>query len=61
MTPEQRDELQNSYVNQVIEDMDLSSLIQLASDLLDEHLDKVSNEDLVDTVKELYPKLLNDT
>ena len=61
MTPEQRFELQNSYVSQVIEDMDLSSLIQLASDLLDDHLDKQSDEELIDTVKEFYPELLNET
>ena len=61
MTPEQRDKLQNSYVSQVIEDMDLNSLIDLASDSLHDYLDKESDEELIDTVKEQYPDLLNDT
>ena len=62
MTPEQRDELQNSYINQLIwENRDLESITQLAFDLLHNHLDKESDEKLIDTVKELYPELLNDT
>ncbi len=60
MTPEQRDKLQASYVNAVIDDMD--SLIQYAADLLHHYLDKDSNDDdLIELVKELYPELLNDT
>ncbi len=62
MTPEQRDKLQASYVNAVIDDMDMDSLIQLAADLLHHYLDKESNDDdLIELVKELYPELLNDT
>ena len=62
MTPEQRAELQNSYVNQLIwENRDLESITQLAFDLLHYHLDKESDKELIVTVKELYPELLNDT
>ena len=62
MTPEQRDELQNSYVNQLIDDnADLESITQLAFDLLHNYLDKQSDKELIVTVKELYPELLNDT
>ena len=64
MTPEQRAELQNSYVNQLIDDnMDLESITQLAFDLLHHYLDKEmdSGEKLIAAVKELYPELLNDT
>ena len=62
MTPEQRDELQNSYVNQLIDDnMNLESITQLAFDLLHNYLDKQSDKELIVTVKELYPELLNDT
>ena len=59
MTPNQRDELQNSYVSQVIDDMDLDSLIQIASDSLHDYLDKESNDELIETVKEVYPELIN--
>jgi hypothetical protein len=61
MTPEQRDKLQNSYVSQLIDDMALKSLIQYVSDSFHGYLDKESDEKLIDTVKEFYPDLLNDT
>ena len=62
MTPEERDKLQASYVNAVIDDMDMDSLIQYAADSLYHYLDKDSNDDdLIELVKELYPELLNDT
>ena len=61
MTPEERDELQNSYVNTVIDDMDLGSIIQYAADALHDDLNKESNDELIATVKDLYPELLNDT
>ena len=59
MTPDQRDKLQNAYVNAVIDGMDMDSLIQYAADALHHYLDKESNTELIDTVKELYPELLN--
>ena len=60
MTPDQRDKLQNAYVNAVIDGMDMDSLIQYAADSLHHYLDKFeSNTELIDTVKELYPELLN--
>jgi len=58
MTPEERDKLQNSYVHAVIDDMDMDSLIQYAADSLHHYLDNESNEELFQTVKELYPDLL---
>ena len=61
MTPEERYLLQVAYVTEVINDMDLDSLIQYASDSLHDYLDKESNDELIETVKELYPELLNDT
>jgi hypothetical protein len=61
MTPEERDKLQDAYVHAVIDDMDMDSLIQYAADSLHHYLDKESNDELIETVKELYPELLNDT
>ena len=61
MTPNERGRLQDSYVREVINDMDMDSLIQYAADSLHHYLDKESNDDLIDTVKEIYPELLNDT
>ena len=59
MTPEERAKLQASYVNAVIDVLDMDSLIQYAADSLHHYLDKESNEELFQTVKELYPELLN--
>ena len=62
MTPEERDKLQDAYVHAVIDGMDMDSLIQYAADSLNHYLDKFeSNTELIATVKELYPELLNDT
>ena len=62
MTPDERDKLQDAYVHAVIDDMDMDSLIQYAADSLHHYLDKFeSNTELIATVKELYPELLNDT
>tara|TARA_B100001057_G_scaffold43616_1_gene39009 strand:- start:3395 stop:3577 length:183 start_codon:yes stop_codon:yes gene_type:complete len=58
MTPEERESLQDRYVSEVINDMDIDSLIQYASDALSHYLDKESDEDLVDLIHEIYPKLL---
>ena len=59
MTSEEREDLQDRYVYEVINDMDLDSLIQYASDALSHYLDKESDEDLVDLVDEIYPQLLS--
>ncbi len=58
MTSEEREDLQERYVYEVINDMDLDSLIEYASDALSHYLDKESDEDLVDLVHEVYPQLL---
>ena len=58
MTSEEREDLQERYVYEVINDMDLDSLIEYASDSLSHYLDKESDEDLVDLVHEVYPQLL---
>ena len=58
MTSEEREDLQEKYVSEVINDMDLDSLIEYASDSLSHYLDKESDEDLVDLVHEVYPQLL---
>ena len=61
MTPEERDKLQDAYVHAVINDMDMDSLIQYAADSLHHYLDKESTDELIETVEEIYPELLNDT
>jgi hypothetical protein len=59
MTSEEREDLQEKYVYEVINDMDMDSLTQYAGDALSHYLDKESDEDLVDLVHEIYPHLLS--
>ena len=59
MTSEEREDLQERYVYEVINDMDLDSLIEYASDAFSHYLDKESDEELVDLVQEIYPQLLS--
>jgi hypothetical protein len=62
MTPEERDKLQNDYAYAVINDMELSYVIDYAAQSLNDDLENnTSNDELIALVKELYPELLNDT
>ena len=60
MTPEQRDKLQDDYIHQIVDDMDLKSLIAMACDFLTKEYDIYSTEELIADVKEYYPELLED-
>jgi len=58
MTPEERDKLQDDYVNQVVDDMDLKTLCAVVYDHLNHNLDSYTTEELITEVKEYYPELL---
>jgi len=58
LTPEQRDKLQDDYIHQIVDDMDLKSLISLAYDYMAKEYDTYSTQELIDDVKEYYPELL---
>jgi len=60
LTPEQRDKLQDDYIHQIVDDMDLKSLIAMACDFLTKEYDIYSTEELIADVKEYYPELLED-
>jgi len=59
MTPEQRDKLQDVYIQQTIDDMDLNILMAFAYDTINEDLNNYSNDELTELVEEFYPELLN--
>lgn len=59
MTPEERDKLQDDYVNQVVDDMDLKTLCEFVYDSISGSLDDYSTEELITEVKEYYPHLLD--
>jgi len=58
LTPEERDKLQDDYVNQVVDDMDLKCLLAFVYDSISCSLDDYSTEELITEVKEYYPHLL---
>ena len=53
-----RDELQASYIDRIIDGMDLKDLIALVYDQLDDNLDKYTVSELIEEVEQYYPDLL---
>ena len=55
-----RSDLQENLIQQILDDMDLDGLMQLAYDYMDESYGKYSDEELKEEVKEYYPHLLEE-
>ena len=55
-----RDELQDQYINRIIDGMDIDGLCQLAYDYLNESYDKYSVDELIAEVEEYYPDMMED-
>jgi len=53
-----RDELQDRYINEIIDGMDHKSMYQYVYDNLADHLDKYSVDELITEVEDYYPDLL---
>ena len=58
MTPEQREQLQDDFINHLVDDMDLKTLCRFACDVLSQEYDQYTIEELKTEVKEYYPELL---
>ena len=56
-----RDQLQENLIQQILDDMDLDGLMQLAYDYMDESYGKYSDEELMEEVKEYYPNILEES
>ena len=54
-----RDELQDKYIQQVIDSLDFGDCLAILYDYMDESFNKYSDEELKEEVKEYYPELLN--
>ena len=57
LTIEQRDKLVETYVNNVVDDMDMKCLIHVACETLEEGLKNETDQDLINTIEEIYPHL----
>ena len=53
-----RDQLQNDYIESIIDGMDHKSMYQYVYDHLSAHLDKYFVDELITEVKDYYPELL---
>ena len=55
-----RDELQNDLITQILDDMDIKTMMAILYDYMDVDYDKYSVDELIEEVKEYYPHLLED-
>ena len=55
-----RDQLQEAYIESIIDGMDHKSLWQYVYDNLNDHLDKYTDEKLTTEVEDYYPDLLEE-
>ena len=55
-----RDELQNNYVQEVIDGLDLKDCLAMLFDYLSNDMDKLTLNELIEDVEEYYPHLLED-
>ena len=55
-----RDELQDNYINRILDGMDIKDMMAILYDQFDENLDKYSVNELIEEVQEYYPDLLED-
>ena len=56
-----RDQLQDDYINTIIDGMDMKDLIRIVYDNLESNLDKYSVDELIAEVEEYYPHLLEES
>ena len=55
-----RDQLQDAMINQILDDMDIKTMIAILYDNMSESYDKYSVDELIAEVEEYYPQLLED-
>ena len=53
-----RDQLQDSVIQPILDDMDIKTMMAILYDSMSEDYDKYSDEEILEEVKEYYPDLL---
>lgn len=61
LTDMNRSELQNELIQQMLDDMDIKTMMALLYDMLDESYDKYSEKELIAEVEEYYPHILEES
>ena len=54
-----RDELQDNLINQILDDMDIKTMMACLYDFMNASYDKYSVNELIEEVEEHYPHLLD--
>ena len=55
-----RDQLQDAMIQQILDDMDIKTMMAILYDNMSESYDKYSDSELMEEVKEYYPHLLEE-
>ena len=55
-----RDQLQDNMIQQILDDMDIKTMMAILYDNMSESYDKYSDSELMEEVKEYYPHLLEE-
>ena len=55
-----REQLQDAYINEIIDGMDLKDMMALLFDMIDKEMDIYTDEELKEEVKNYYPHLLEE-
>lgn len=53
-----RDELQDAYINEIIDSMDIKDLMSFVYDQIDSNLETYTVNELIEEVEQFYPHLL---
>ena len=56
-----RDALQDNMINQILDDMDIKTMMAILYDNMSESYDKYSVDELIEEVEEYYPHLLEES
>jgi len=56
-----RDQLQDNMINQILDDMDIKTMMAILYDNMSESYDKYSVDELIAEVEEYYPHLLEES
>ena len=55
-----RDALQDAMINQILDDMDIKTMMAILYDQMNENFDKYTVDELIGEVEEYYPHLLEE-
>ena len=56
-----RDQLQDAMINQILDDMDIKTMMAILYDNMSNNYDSYTVDELIEEVKEYYPHLLEES